>query len=128
MDPRDVYRDDEAWIEKYRAALDSIPVQPSSDMSFHTRLRNTCNIVLLLMRKVLGNFRIWNPSKSAPLFGSRPVQPKPLLPTDFSIGRKSPPENRKPSTRKAGTTARSGLRINRHAHRRTTSLAPTPRS
>ncbi len=108
MDRSDVYHDDEAWIAKYRAALEGIPVQLSDSMKFRTRLRNACNVVPLLLRKVLGHFTIWNPPKSVPSFGLMPVQPKPVLRTDSSIGRKSPPKsNRKPLTRKAvGTTAR----------------------
>jgi hypothetical protein len=114
MDRSDVYHDDEAWIAKYRAALEGIPVQLSGGMKFRAGLRNACHVVLLLLRKVLGYFTVWNPPKSVPSFGPMPVQPKPVLRTDSSIGRKSPPEaTRKPSTRKAGTTARSGPRVNR---------------
>jgi hypothetical protein len=121
MDPRDVYRDDEAWIAKYRAALEVMPVQPSGGMRFRTRLRNTCNVVFLLLRKVLGNFTVRNPPKSVPSLGPMPVQSKPVLAKDASMGRKSPPEaTGKPLTLRAGTMPRSGPRASQHAPRRTT--------
>ena len=105
MDPTDVYHDDEAWIAKYRAAL----VQPSGGMKFRTSLRNACNIVLLLLRKVLSNFRVWNPPKSVSSFGPMPAEPKRVLQPYSASGKKSLAETTgKRSTKKAtATTARS---------------------
>jgi hypothetical protein len=112
MDRSDIQHADEVWIAKYRAALqENIPVQPSGGIEFRIGLRNTCNIVFLLLRKVLGYFAVWNPPKSFTSCEPTPVQPKPVLQTDSSPGRKSPREaSRNPSTRKSvGNAARSGL-------------------
>jgi hypothetical protein len=106
MDRRDDYHDDEAWIAKYRAALEGIPVQSSGGMTFRTRLRDICNVILLLLRKVLGGLTVWIRPKAVSSFRPMPVQPKPVLQTDSSFGRKSPREtSRKPSTRKSVETA-----------------------
>jgi len=109
MDRRDVYRNDEAWIAKYRAALEGVPVQPAGGMQFRTRLRNACKVVLLRLRKVIESFTVGSAPKSVPSSGPRPVQPKPVLQTDSFIRKSSPPEvNREPATKKTGTTVRPG--------------------
>jgi hypothetical protein len=108
MDRSDVHHDDEAWITKYRAALECISAQPSGDIRFRSRLRDGCKIVLLRLRGVLADFRVSNSPKPVPSFGSMPIQPKPFLPTDASTARNSQPEaTGKQSTRKVGTMERS---------------------
>jgi hypothetical protein len=107
MDRSDVSRDDEAWIAKYRAALEGFPVQPAGGMK--VRARNTCQIVLLGLRKVLRKITVWDAPKSVASSGPRPVQPKAVLQTGATIRRVSPPEvSRKPPAGKKGTTVRSG--------------------